>query len=93
MPASVVSPDASFYVKIEDMIVYDDDGNLATKSDQVVANGSIEFEPTVDFRLRIRNWQVEELYLQLTPRRLQTGVRDQAAEIADRERVPAWRTN
>jgi len=63
MPASVVSPDGSFYVKIEDAVVYDDDGNLATKNDQVVANGSIEFAPTVDFRLLMRNAQIEELYV------------------------------
>ena len=62
MPSSVVSPDASFYVKMEDVVVYDDDGNLSTKDDQVVANGSIEFAPTVDFRLLIRDWEIEELY-------------------------------
>ena len=62
MPSSVVAPDASFYVKMEDVVVYDDDGNPATKNDQVVANGSIEFAPTVDFRLLIRDWEIEELY-------------------------------
>ena len=54
-PSSVVSPQASFYVKMEDVVIYDDDGNLGTTGDQVLANGSIEFEPTVDFRLRIRD--------------------------------------
>lgn len=46
---------------MEDVVVYDD-GNLSTKDDQVVANGSIEFAPTVEFRLPIRNWEIEELY-------------------------------
>ena len=62
MPASVVSPDGSFYVKIKDVVVYDDDGNPATTNDQVLANGSIEFEPMVDFRLRIQNGEIRELY-------------------------------
>ena len=62
MPSSVVSPDASFYVKMEDVVVYDDDGNPTTTNDQVVANGSIDLAPIVDFRLLIRNWEVEEMY-------------------------------
>jgi formylglycine-generating enzyme required for sulfatase activity len=62
MPAAVAAPDISFFVKIEDVVVYDDDGNPATTNDQVVANGSIDFAPTVDFRLLIRDWEIEELY-------------------------------
>jgi hypothetical protein len=45
MPASAVSPDISFYVKFDDTVVYDGDGNLTTTDDEVLANGSIEFEP------------------------------------------------
>jgi hypothetical protein len=66
MPAAVVSPAASFYVKFEDAVVYDDDGNPATTNDQVLASGSIELEPTVDFRLRIQDWEIEDLYFALT---------------------------
>ena len=66
LPASIVSPAASFYVKFDDAVVYDDDGNPATTDDQVLASGSIELEPTVDFRLRIQDWEIEDLYFALT---------------------------
>jgi formylglycine-generating enzyme required for sulfatase activity len=66
MPKSTVSPNSSFYVKIEDVVVCDLDGNLATTDDQVLANGSIEFEPTVDFRVRMRDWEIEEVYFGVT---------------------------
>jgi hypothetical protein len=66
MPKSMVSPNSSFYAKIEDVVVFDLDGNLATTGDQVLAKGSIEFEPTVDFRVRERDWEIEEVYFGVT---------------------------
>jgi len=42
-PSSVVSPQAAFYLEINDVVIYDGDGNPCTTNDQVVANGSIEF--------------------------------------------------
>ena len=49
-PSPLVSPAVIFYIEMQDAVIYDDDGNLSTKGDQVVANGSIEFEPTLELR-------------------------------------------
>ena len=62
MPASVTAPQAAFYLEFQDAVIYDQDGDLGTKSDQVLANGSIEFEPTLDFSMRIEKATVESLY-------------------------------
>ena len=58
-PSSVVSPQAAFYIEMKDVVIYDDDGNLGTTGDQVLANGSIELEPTLNFSLRIRQGVIE----------------------------------
>lgn len=60
-PSSVVSPQAAFYLEINDVVIYDDDGNPGTTKDQVLANGSIEFEPTLNFSLIIRQGVIEHL--------------------------------
>ncbi len=60
-PSSVVSPQAAFYLEINDVVIYDGDGNPGTTNDQVVANGSIEFEPTLNFDLRIYQGKIEHL--------------------------------
>ena len=39
----------------------DDDGDLSTTGDQIVADGNIEFEPTVNFSMRIRDGKIEDL--------------------------------
>ena len=51
-------------MEMKDVVIYDDDGDLSTTGDQVLANGSIEFEPTLDFSLRIRQGVIE--YMQFT---------------------------
>lgn len=63
-PSSAMSPQAAFYLEINDVVIHDDDGNPGTTNDQVVANGSIEFEPTLNFSLLIRQGAIE--YLQFT---------------------------
>jgi formylglycine-generating enzyme required for sulfatase activity len=62
MPSSMNAPNVSFYFKLENFLVYDDDGNLNTKSDQVLANGSVEISPELHFSLQIRDGQLESLY-------------------------------
>ena len=58
-PQSFASPSGAFYVKIEGVVLYDDDKNLETKNDQVTADGSIEMTPTINFAVRIQNWQLD----------------------------------
>ena len=41
--------DDSFFFELNDVVLYDEDGNLNTKNDQLKANGSIEFAPGADF--------------------------------------------
>ena len=60
-PSSVVSPQAAFYLEIKDVVIYDDDGNPSTTNDQVLANGSLEFEPTLNFSLLIRQGAIEHV--------------------------------
>ena len=50
-----------FFYTLEDVVLYDDDGNLDTTNDQVRANGSIQLEPGFSFRLLVRNFELEEL--------------------------------
>ena len=60
-PASLTMPDAAFFLEIKDVVLVDEDGNLSTTDDQIVANGSIEFEPEVHFLERIGNGKAEVL--------------------------------
>ncbi len=60
-PAAPVSPEAAFYLEITDVVIYDGDDNPGTTNDQVLANGSIEFEPTLNFSLLIRQGRIEHL--------------------------------
>jgi len=50
-----------FYFKLEDVVLYDDDGNPDTENDQITADGSIRLEPGFDFSLVVRGWKLEEL--------------------------------
>jgi len=59
---------SSFYFEIDDVVLYDHDGNYSTTHDQVKASGSIELEPGVDFHLTIRNRTVQDLELVVSSR-------------------------
>lgn len=50
-----------FYFKLEDVVLYDGDGNPDTENDQITADGSIRLEPGFDFSLVVRHWKLEEL--------------------------------
>lgn len=51
----------SFYFKLEDVVLYDHDGNLDTTHDQLKVDGSLELAPDFDFALEIKNWTLQEL--------------------------------
>jgi hypothetical protein len=67
-PSSVVSTQTIFYIEMKDVVIYDDDGDLSTTGDQVLANGSIEFEPTLDFSLRIQRGVIEHMQFTINAR-------------------------
>ncbi len=60
-----VAPSAAaggaFSLAIKDVVLYDKDGNEGTTADQVVANGSVEAEPTFNFTLRMQDSHVKEI--------------------------------
>jgi hypothetical protein len=50
--------DDTFFLEINDVVVYDDDGNLGTTNDQIKANGSIELAPEFDLDFKVKRWKL-----------------------------------
>ncbi|MCK9618043.1 MAG: carboxypeptidase regulatory-like domain-containing protein [Lentimicrobiaceae bacterium] len=50
-----------FYLAIDDVVVYDDDGNTETDDDQIKLNGSIDINPSFQFVMQINNNHLEML--------------------------------
>jgi formylglycine-generating enzyme required for sulfatase activity len=50
-----------FYFELEDVVLYDDDGNPDTENDQIRADGTIRLEPSFDIKLVVRNWRLQQL--------------------------------
>jgi formylglycine-generating enzyme required for sulfatase activity len=59
---------AVFYLDINDVVLYDKDGNENTKDDQVLINGSVEAEPTFTFALRMKDSNFEQIVATVTMR-------------------------
>jgi len=49
-----------FYFDINDVVLYDKDGNLDTEGDQITADGSIAANIGFDFMIKISNWKLTE---------------------------------
>ena len=47
-----------FLIRLEDMVLYDRDGNQSTRDDQVRANGMLEFEPSISLDIDISLWKI-----------------------------------
>ncbi len=47
-------------------VLWDNDGNLSTTNDQIVANGTITITPTLTFSMTIDNWHVKNLQIAAT---------------------------
>ena len=62
-----------FQFQLNSAVLYDEDNDLSTTDDQVVANGSLVFSPNLVFRLRVVNFTLEELYFSETIS-VQTGL-------------------
>jgi Tol biopolymer transport system component len=52
---------SGFFFEINDVVLYDDDGNPNTTNDQIKVNGSVELAPRFDWDFAIQNWQLQEL--------------------------------
>jgi len=50
-----------FIISLDNIVLFDVDGNLATTNDQVKANGQITLEPSIDFRMVIRYFHLNQL--------------------------------
>lgn len=53
-----------FTVIYEDLVVYDNDGNIDTKDDQIKINGTYSFNPELGFNLVIENGEVKQCLVQ-----------------------------
>jgi len=60
---SDVNAPLTFYFEVEDVVLYDEDGNPATTNDQVKADGSIEFDMEFVFYLDLQGSQVRRFSL------------------------------
>ncbi len=58
MVESDINTPLTFYFEVEDVVLYDDDGNPSTTNDQIRANGSIEFDMEFIFYLDMQGFQV-----------------------------------
>jgi hypothetical protein len=58
--------DEGFYLELNDVVLYDDDGDDGTTNDQIRAEGSISFYPSFDFTLSIDDFQITQLNVLVT---------------------------
>lgn len=54
------------FLQLNNVVLYDDDGNTNTTNDQINANGSVSLEPVLNFSLKVQDFQLKELYFTLT---------------------------
>jgi hypothetical protein len=50
-----------FYLEINDVVLYDDDGNHETTDDQIRADGGISLNPGFVFNMEIEDWELRQL--------------------------------
>lgn len=50
-----------FFFELNNVVLYDKDGNYNTTYDQLQVDGSVEFAPGFDFDMTVRNWKLKEL--------------------------------
>jgi formylglycine-generating enzyme required for sulfatase activity len=58
--------DINFHFELDNVILFDDDGNPGTTTDQIVVNGFLSFSPTYVYRLLVRGVNVEDFYFTQT---------------------------
>ena len=50
-----------FYLKFDDFVIYDDDGDYQSLGDQIAISGETTFSPTFNFDLSIQNFDIQQL--------------------------------
>lgn len=65
MDTSTKNIDDSFYFKMEDVVIFDEDGNLTTTSDQLTVDGTFSFSPDVIFKMIVEDHILQELLFTL----------------------------
>ena len=50
-----------FYVEIDDVVLFDKDGDYSTTSDQIKAKGTISFDPSLVFNMKIEDFRLQQL--------------------------------
>jgi hypothetical protein len=61
LPSSTTEGATVPRLNITNVVIYDNDGNTNTKNDQILANGYVEFQPTINFSMKVQNWKVQNL--------------------------------
>lgn len=56
----------NFSYQLENVVLYDADGNTSTTDDQVIANGYIDFNSSFDFKLKTKNWKIDYFHFKNT---------------------------
>jgi formylglycine-generating enzyme required for sulfatase activity len=51
-----------FSFEMNHVVLYDQDGNLSTPGDQIIADGLLDVKPQMELRIKIRNFTLEEFY-------------------------------
>jgi hypothetical protein len=59
---SIVSNSSDFQFQLDSAVLYDEDNNLTTTDDQVIADGLLTFQPRIQFHIELIDFHLEELY-------------------------------
>ena len=84
--AEVGASSPSFFIEIEDVVLYDNDGNLSTTGDQITADGSVDIAPSFSFDLVIEDWTLQELEFSSSVRETADITIDANVELGSVER-------
>ena len=77
-------------VQLNNVVLYDADGNLNTTNDQINANGNVSLTPIFNFKLKIQDYQLKELYYTVTTNQIsQLRISSKVSVTAKAEKVLA----
>lgn len=74
-----------FFYEFNDVVIYDDDNNPSTTTDQILLNGQVGISPFYNLSLAIHNWQLTEMDISYN---FQENV-----EISCEVKLPFWDTD
>ena len=59
--SAISEADGVLHVDMNNVVLYDEDGNLGTTDDQIRANGAIDIDPGFDFKIEMDRFTIEKL--------------------------------